>query len=142
MHTPFCMSKSRILILAAASFAFLLMLTTVTASNDFLYAPESTWRTSSDAAQDIAVAAWRSQTRTSAAAATTSSAQTDPSSEPAASSTAASSTPAVSSDPAPSTSSASSVDDDLPDWVPDWWNRDDDGGRGGRDKDKGRKGRH
>jgi hypothetical protein len=132
------MPLSRILLLAAASCAFLLMLSSVTASSDFLYAPESAWKASSDSAQDVAVAAWESRTSRSAAPVSSASSAGDSSSVPAphaSSAPAASSSPTVSSAPAPS-SAPSSVDDGVPKWAKDWWKR------FGDDKErKGRKGR-
>lgn len=56
------MPLSRILILTGSVAAFVLMLTSVTASQEFVYAPDSAWRTSNDDAKEaVAVAAWRAQ---------------------------------------------------------------------------------
>jgi hypothetical protein len=136
------MPYSRILILGGAACAFLLMLTTVTASSDFMYAPESAWRTSSDARQDVAVAAWRAQTAQSAsvtrqASSAPSVSVSSPDAQASSTPAAASSQPASSPAPASSESAVSSAPT-VADPLPDWWQPDDkDGGRKGKDK-KGR----
>ncbi len=71
------MPVSRILILTGAAGAFLLMLTSVTTSQEFVYAPESEWRgVSEGSAEAVAVAAWRSQGATIAQVPTASAAAT------------------------------------------------------------------
>ena len=140
------MPISRILILAAASFAFLAMVATVGTNSDFVYAPESTWKISADAGEDVAVAAWRSRTSASVTASARATIDTDESSRAARASSAASSvvsSAAASSaasvaDEASSSSTVSSDDGgDVPAWGPDWWpdfGDDRDGGRDGHRK--------
>lgn len=146
------MPISRILILAGASFAFLLMITSVTSSSEFVYAPESTWKTVNDREQDVAVAAWRSQQSASVPTKMVPTAQvvaTEDSGDDASSSS-------VAAAPDPASSSSSSVEAvesssssaaDSPWWedvIPDWGDDrdDDDGDRGDRNRrDKDRKGR-
>jgi hypothetical protein len=124
------MSVYRILALVAVLFAFVLMLSSVTASSDFVYAPESTWKTSVDQGQDEAIAAWRSARSVSA---TASSAHPDDgarrssvASVSVSSSATASSVAPVSSVTSSASSSSTSVGGGvLPDWMQDWWTNDD-----------------
>ena len=128
------MNYTRIALLAGAATAFLFMLVNVTASNDFVYAPESSWKEKRDVAQDVAVAAWRSQQPTSPAASAAMS-RIPPQASSAAQSSApgtASSAPAddaASSAPAAvAQSSSADAGADIPDWAEEWWKRFGDGG--------------
>lgn len=138
------MPISRILILTGSVAAFLLMLTSVTASQEFVYAPESAWRESSDDGEEVAVAVWRAQQ--SAVAQIQKPASDDSSSSETAASTSSvattSSAPAQTSSASAATSSAPAQTSSLPVLSDDeWWNINPWGDRDDEDRRKKKKGR-